>query len=128
MLRGVAAVTLLIWMSAIVMCQTHCCGDDDHTAKEIATHHDSDSHDSDNHHDDAACATLKMALHSDNAITFAKPDFAVFTLNFVSTAQSFALTQPEVFISRQPPDDNRVFTPEVCLGPAFRSLAPPVLA
>ncbi len=55
-----------------------------------------------------------------------KPDFGLAILTFVSPSQTVAYTLPEAPISRQPPDRERVFTPEVSLGPAFRSLAPPV--
>jgi hypothetical protein len=35
--------------------------------------------------------------------------------------------QPEAAFFRQSGTHDWVFTPEVCLGPAFRSLAPPFL-
>lgn len=130
-LRFVAAGTLLIWLSAVVLCQLHCCGDDDHAgAQKIVAHAGtSNSHDGgkDNHHDDSACQTLKSALQSNNAIALGKLDFGLaFNLIFLSTATPVETSQSETFISRQPPDSNRVFTPEVSLGAAFYSPAPPV--
>jgi hypothetical protein len=137
-LRFAAAGTLLIWLSAVAMCQANCygdnccCGDDDHAGAKIALHNSAaNSHDGNknNHHDDSACLTLKSALQHNNAIALGKPDFGLaFNLIFLSTITSVETSQSETFISRQPPDSNRVFTPEVCLGPAFHSLAPPALA
>ena len=46
---------------------------------------------------------------------------------FLSVAQLVAVTQPEVAVLRQPPRSDWVFRPEVSLGAAFRSHAPPVL-
>jgi len=129
-LRFAAAGTLLIWLSAVGLCQLHCCGDDNCDGTHIIAHTGTDSHDGDkNHHDDSACLTLKSALQNNNAITFVKPNFGlVFNLNFLSAVTSVKTSPSETFIFRQPPDLNRVFTPEVCLGPAFHSLAPPALA
>jgi hypothetical protein len=88
--------------------------------------HDSDKHDS---HDDSLCVSLHSICPISPSSVLAKPDFGLaFTLDFISTARLVALAQPEATVSRQPPDLDKVFTPEVCLGPAFRSLAPPVLA
>lgn len=130
-LRIASAGTLLIWLSAIMLCQLHCCGDDDHAgAKNFVAHAGtSDSHggDKNSHHEDSACLTLKSALQSNNTVALVKPDF-VFNLIFLSTATSPEISQSKTFISRQPPDREFVFTPEVSLGAAFRSLAPPVLA
>jgi hypothetical protein len=135
-LRFAAAGTLLIWLSAVAMCQAHCCGDncgdDNHAGAKVALHNSAaNSHggDKNNHHDDSACQTLKSALQSNHGIALVKPDFGLaFNLNFLSPVTSVESSQSETFIFRQPPDSNRVFTPEVCLGPAFHSLAPPVLA
>ena len=45
----------------------------------------------------------------------------------LSTAQLVTVAQTETSVSRQPRTREWVFTPEVSLGAAFRSLAPPVL-
>jgi hypothetical protein len=131
-LRFAAAGTLLVWLSAVVMCQAHCCGDDCHAGAQVALHNSTaNTHDGDknNHHDDPACLTLKSALQSNHGMALVKPDFGLaFNLNLLSTVTSVEFSQSETFIFRQPPDSNRVFTLEVCLGPAFRSLAPPVFA
>lgn len=87
---------------------------------------DSDKHDS---HDDSLCVSLHSVCPASPNAILVKPDFGLaFTLDFISAAPLVALTQPEAVISRQPPDCHLVFTPEVCLGPAFHSLAPPAVA
>ena len=133
-LRMVAAGMLLIWLAAVIACSTECQGEDfhaesSHMDQTVAT--SSQSHDSDNHdgHDDSLCISLHSTCPVSPSSVLTKPDSQlVLTLHFFSTSQLVALTQPETLIARQPPDPNQVFTPEVCLGPAFRSLAPPSLA
>ena len=133
LLRSLAAVTLLCWLGALVLCSTECFeGDSDHHAgdKEIASSHsDSDSTpDSENHshHDDSACASLKTLVPTAHNNLLPKPDFGFFNLSFVSLPQVLVAAESEAPISRQPPDRQFVFTPELCLGPALRSLAPPL--
>jgi len=132
LLRFVAAGMLLVWIAAVTACSTECLGEDSHSDSaqmgQTASNqpHDSNKQDSD---DDSLCISLHSLCPTSPSLVLVKPDFGLaFTLDFISTAQSITLTQPETPVSRQPPDDNRVFTPEVCLGPAFHSLAPPVLA
>jgi len=134
LLRSFAAATLLCWLGALVLCSTECFeGDSDHHAghKEIASSHsDNDSTpDSDNHggHDNSTCDSLKTLVPKANNHALCKPDFGFWILSFVSPPPALTMTQIEGPISRQPPDRDWVFTPVVCLGPAFRSLAPPVL-
>ena len=134
LLRLLAAVTLLCWLGALVLCSTECFeGDSDHHAgeKEIASSHsDNDSTpDSENHshHDDSACASLKTLVPTAHSNLIPKSDLGFCVLSFVSLPQAFVSADSEAPISRQPPDREFVFTPELCLGPAFRSLAPPVL-
>ena len=59
------------------------------------------------------------ALHPDLVPLYTLPAF-VLTLDDAGTASHLT--------SRQAKARDWVFTPEVCLGPAFRSLAPPVPA
>ncbi len=131
LLRFVAAGTLLVWLAAVTACSTECFGEDSHSdsAKmEPGAASNNQSHDSDKH-DDSLCVSLHSLVPTTPCAILAKPDFGfAFTLSFVLPSESVALAQLEASISRQPPDCNRVFTPEVCLGPAFRSLAPPSLA
>jgi hypothetical protein len=131
-LRFVAAGMLLVWVAAVTACSTEC--SDSHADSADMTHAvaaNRQSHDSDNHHDhdDSLCISLHSFCPATARAVLTKPDFGLaFTLDFISTAHLAALAQTETSVSRQPPDCNRVFTPEVCLGPAFHSLAPPVLA
>ena len=134
LLRLLAAGTLLCWLGALALCSTECFeGDSDHHAgqKEIASSH-SDAHptpDSENHsgHDDSVCDSLKTLVPTAHTDLLPKPDFGFCFLNFAAVPQALTVAECEAPVSRQPPDREFVFTPEVFLGPAFRSLAPPVL-
>jgi hypothetical protein len=135
LLRSLAMATLLCWLGAFVLCATECSdGDSDHQAgqMEMAASHSANGSmpDSDNHskHDDSACQTLKTFAPTSSQLALAKPDFGFCILSFASPPQTVTIALIETSISRQPPDDELVFTPEVSLGAAFYSLAPPVLA
>ena len=131
LLRSLAAMMLLVWVAAVTACSTKClCADSDSEHTELAPMADSHSHDSDQdcNHDDSFCASLHSLTPISAAAVLAKPDFGLaFTLDFFSPAQLVAVAQPETSVSRQPRQREWVFTPDLCLGPAFRSLAPPVL-
>lgn len=133
-LRICAAVSLLVWLAAVIACSADCAGDSYckssaamvQTAATSGQSHDSDKHD---RHDDSLCVSLHSVCPASPNAILVKPDFGLaFTLDFISAAPLVALTRPEAVISRQPPDCHLVFTPEVCLGPAFHSLAPPAVA
>lgn len=72
------------------------------------------------------CLTLKNPLASDNAPTVPAPDSVILYL-----LTPFLLEATIVESGSSFPDNTshreRVRTPEVSLGPAFRSLAPPSL-
>ncbi len=129
-LRICAGLALVSWLAAWIVCTTEC-----HT--EAAEHMDQasaangPSHDSDKneHHNDSFCVSLHSLCPPTHQPVLTKPDFSLaFTLPFLATVPLDTLAQTETPISRQSPDRQFVFTPEVCLGPAFHSLAPPVLA
>ena len=133
--RWVAAGLLPVWLLAVAHCSLECsAGDSDSYSKAEPGHstagpvtplRDSDKQGSD---DDSFCVSLHTLCPTTSPSILVKPDFGLaFTLDFISPAQLLAATQPETTVSRQPPDLNRIFTPEVCLGPAFHSLAPPSL-
>jgi hypothetical protein len=130
-LRICAAALIVVWLAAVGFCSTECLGEDSHAEtahmdKSATTN--SPSHDSDRH-DDSLCVSLHSVCPATASSTFIKPDFgSAITLDFISTRQIVAITPPTTFISRQPPDRDWVFTPEVCFGAAFRSLAPPAIA
>jgi hypothetical protein len=135
LVRSLAAVTLLVWLSALVLCSVDCCvGDADchscHHDEQAAASHRDQAPDSDNHdgHDDSACVTVKTLVPTANSLALIKPDFGFCTLSFILPLQVSTAAQIETSVSRQPPDREWLFTPLVCLGPAFRSLAPPVPA
>jgi hypothetical protein len=129
-LRIYAAALLVVWLAAVGVCSTDCLGEDSHAEAahmEKAATTSGQSHDSDSH-DDSLCVSMHSLCPAQANTILIKPDFGLaFTLDFVSTAQIVDVAAPETFVSRQPPDREFVFTPEVCLGAAFRSLAPPVL-
>ena len=134
-LRSLAAATLLIWLAALVFCSFDCCvGISDcqswhHDEQAAASHHDHDqAPDSDNHSGDgdSICDSLKTVVHAANKNLLLKPDFGFSILSFFSPSQALTVAQIETPVSRQPPDREWLFTPAVYLGPAFRSLAPPV--
>ena len=91
---------------------------------------DSHSHGSDKDcdHEDSFCTSLHSLTPVSTAAVLDKPDFGLaYPLDFLSTAQLVTVAQTETSVSRQPPGRHFVLTPEVSLGAAFRSLAPPVL-
>ncbi len=134
MLRICAAMALLVWLAAVTACTTgwfekDCFSESAKTMQAGAkcdAPQDSDKHDC---HDTPFCRSLHSLCQTTPRPVLTQPEFKlVLTLNFLSTSQLVALAQSETAISRQPPDCISTFKPEVCLGPAFRSLAPPVLA
>ena len=74
----------------------------------------------------SCCSTLKAVVPTARAILFNKPAFHPIPFLGVlldKHAASLALSQNSP--NRQAKPRDWVFTPEVCLGPAHRSLAPP---
>lgn len=139
--RSVAAATLFGWQAAQVLCTAHCslgvgdCETGDahcHGPLASASHHD-DGDSPKPAHDDtstsAACITLKTALVNAGSLTLIQPDlFLLYTPPPFALALDVSAIEPEASFSRQAQPRDWVFTPEVCLGPAFRSQAPPIRA
>ena len=131
MLRICAAVSLVIWIFAFTFCSSECLighSDADHTEQASAANgqHDSDKHDT---HDDSFCISLHSFAPCSTSTVLVKPDFHLaYTLDFVSTARFVATDETETPRFRHARWREWVFTPEVCLGPAFHSLAPPFVA
>lgn len=141
LLRSLAGVTALVWIAAQVLCFVHCNfggghGDDlqpscHGIASPPAHHDDGDSSGSSHNHSsgDVSCVTLKTALVNGSSLALTAPQLPVlytlapFALAFDATATEWAAP-----FTRQAGRDDWVFTPEVCLGPAFRSHAPPFLS
>jgi hypothetical protein len=135
LLRRFAAVTLFVWLGATAMCLSECvCSDsqpqEHHHESATASHdHDDDSplpaNDCQDH--GSFCNSLRATALSSAKLADA-PALPALLLYTLATPDTFApcLDTTEVHFSRQPQPRDWVFTPEVCLGPAFRSLAPPV--
>ena len=136
--RATAAVTLLCWIAAASVCAAHCSGLFDHGdapraschGVAVATHGEDANHSDPTHHDSSSttlCLALKTVLPSiDGSIHF-HPDFSfVYLLAPLTLAFDTALNEPIHHHFRQAHLRGWVFTPEVSLGPAYRSLAPPL--
>lgn len=129
MLRIFAAGVLVVWLAAVALCSTECLGEDSHAGTghmEKAATSGGPTHDSDSH-DDTLCVSMHSLCPAPANTILIKPDFGLaFTPDFISSAQIVEATSLETSVPRQPPDRNWAFTPEVCLGPAIHSLAPPI--
>lgn len=135
-LRILAAGCLLLWLAALGFCSTEALiGHHDETVSQKAKtkHSHSESPDS-KHREHRGCDDdpLCVALHSVNApsptILLAKPVSQwIATIDFAPLIALTSLEQPAIDFPRQQPDRIPIFTPEVYLGPAFRSHAPPTL-
>ena len=78
--------------------------------------------------EESCCSTLKAVVQTAESVVLSTP--ACHTISFLSVllethAASFPLLENPA--DCQTKDSDRVFTPEVCLGPAHRGLAPPSL-
>lgn len=140
LLRWLAVLTLLVWTGAHVLCRAHCltseCQNEinapsggEATASE--SHH-GDEHNPQPHHPersaDASCDTLNSALTGNAPAPLVTPEFSLlYALAPTALMLDATAIEPSASFSRQADRRNRVFEPAVCLGPAFRSLAPPVL-
>jgi hypothetical protein len=141
LLCSFAAVTLLVWIGAQALCQAHClfgachgeAGESScHETAASETHH-ADEHTPEPGHQDrsanASCETLKSALSGNAASPLVTPEFSLlYTLAPTAIAVDATAIEPATSFSRQAGRRDWVFTPEVYLGPAFRSHAPPVLS
>ena len=154
--RIIAAGCVLVWLTGISACNLEaltCCDShgnetkahSDHENSEDATDadagsnhaHDADSPETDGHSHDShkhdskegsCCSTLKAVVQTAKPVVFAKPVPHFNSLFCVLLETHAALPALSDNVpSRQPKDGDWVFTPEVCLGPAHRSLAPPAI-
>ena len=138
LLRSFATGALLVWVAAQVLCFAHCnfgVGHGDfeeascHGSAPAPAHHDDGDSSSPDHHESSAsatCSTLKSALVGGSATALVQPDFQLlYPLPPIALALVATAAEPTTSFTRQARTRDWVFTPEVCLGPAFRSLAPP---
>lgn len=144
--RVIAAVTLLSWISAIGLCTNQCalgtghCSSGGHACRQQAK--SSPDHDDDHDHGDQAAQSSKKQQHPDQpavdclsikaALTSAKistpileASHVLYFLTPVHVTPSTNFVQSSILVRRSRSCE-RVFTPEECLGPAFRSHAPPL--
>lgn len=137
LLRWMAVLTLVVWTGAQALCQVRClasaCQDESSgagcVAEKASDSHHGDEH-SPGHHDessDASCDTLKTALTGSTASPVVTPDFSLlYTLPPTALALVTTAIEPAASFSRHASSREWVFTPELSLGPAFRSHAPPL--
>jgi hypothetical protein len=131
-----AAGAVFVWLAASGFCAFdtligHAEANAGHIVEKAAsTHHDSaPTQDSDRHdgHGRSCCSSLQAAESALQSVVFEKPDFG--RINILLSGWStllFTLSERQETFSSKTPERKWVFTPEVCLGPAFRSLAPPL--
>lgn len=136
LLRWCGVVTLLAWLGAQTLCQADClfgaCHDEaDETGFHVtaASHsHQGDEPASNHkeHGDDASCATLKSALCGNTTPSLLAPEYSLlYTLAPTAFTLDATTIKLAASFSRQTDRRNLTFTPEVCLGSALHSLAPP---
>lgn len=133
-LRYHAAISLVSWIAATILCSSIC-----HCHDSTEEHHDhatqaenSHSHKSDGGSDSECpdtpefCASLDSThfIPSNQVLPKFKVQF-IMTVNLSSLLPQNPIGIEDAFSGRQAKKRIWVFTPEVCLGPAIRSLAPP---
>lgn len=141
LLRAFAALTLLVWLAALAFCTEHCSlggghGDAKHASchspAPVESHHGGSDSSDPTHHDSSAtasCLTLKSALSDNGSTTLIQPPhYVLYALVPALLALDATMTEPDTRFVRQAWRRDWVSTPEVCLGPAHRSHAPPFLS
>ena len=135
-----AAGTLLVWIAAQVLCFAHCNfgvgqGSSEqpscHASAPAPAHHDgcepsapAPKHSSGS----AVCSTLKSALVGSGSAALVHFDLhLLYALAPLSLRFNVTAVEPTASFFRQAQPRDWVFTPEVCLGPAHRTHAPPCL-
>ena len=107
----------------------------DHAAEgesKTISSHDAHGHSHNSHKheskEDSCCSTLKALVPTAKSYPFSNSAFPpILCLLVLPETQVKSPALSENPSNRQAKGRDWVFTPEVCLGPAFRSLAPPVL-
>lgn len=140
-LRLFASAVLLGWLAAVAFCAAHCSlgighGDSNrsscHGTAASTSHHEDDHPGVPGDHGSPTsynCEVLKSALLTGSAQILVQPDpHLLYVLPPLVALFDSALDDPQTPILRQAWRRDWVFTPEVYLGPAFRSHAPPFLS
>jgi hypothetical protein len=126
-LRAFGAATLLLWVSAWILCAVACSAGNSprrpccHRESSPDSHHGSEgSH--------SGCLAHKLLLPAPDHRVDLKPGFICVSLR-VEVPAHFAIEPPcALLFPRQSPGREFPLTPLVCLDPSFRSLPPPVFA
>lgn len=135
--RITASATLMVWLSAVTLCLIHCnfkpsAGHDGearscHSSK-AASHEDPSGRQNDHGEQSAfLCGTIKSALSSAQLTSPVLPAFILYSLPGFVLSLPTPLERPIASVFRQDKERNRALTPEVYLGPANKSQAPPAL-
>ena len=132
LLRSVAAGALLVWVAAQVLCFAHCQFGVGHGGSEPPSCHapapTPSPHDNGDSSAGITCSTLKSALPGSGSAVLVQPEFPqLYTLAPFALSLDVTATEPTACFFRQAKTLDWVFTPEVSLGPAHRSHAPPFL-
>jgi hypothetical protein len=137
--RVVALMVFLTWSWALIACSAHCflgtshlgtsqAGAGCHTAKSPPPGHGSPAdkeHPSDS---TPLCSSLKQMFSAESSVEVYPPaGYVVFDLTAISTVGPAKSLSANIQ-KRQAVRPEFVFTPEVYLGPAIHSLAPPLLS
>ena len=151
-LRIIAAGCVVLWLAGVSACALEtlfCC--DSHGNEAVAptdkrhSHrehgaaakahpsHDAEGHSDGSHNhksrEDSCCSTLKAVVETAKPVVFSRLAFhPIPSLCVLLETHTASLALSKNPPNRQAKSRDWVFTPEVCLGPAFRSLAPPSLA
>ena len=136
--RSLAALALVVFAVAQAKCFVHCHFGGGHreeaqpschgSPQTTASHDDPDGPTPSTPATNATCSTLKTMLAGGDAPKLVAPQpYTLYPLAPISLALDATETRPGASFSRQAWPRNWVFTPLVCLGPAFRSLAPPLV-
>lgn len=155
--RIIATGCIAIWAAGVSACDLEalfCCDshgsetvalaaqEHSHDTKDTGTNdpHDADAHHSsetdDHSHDSpmpgsregSCCSSLKAVAQTSTSVDFSKPAFQ--PISFFGVSMKAYVISPALLVgppNRHAKSGDRVFTPEVCLGSAFHSNAPPVL-
>jgi len=138
MLRFFAATALLVWIAAQGLCFAHCNFGVGHGGSDKPSCHGAASPKSCHGTKDSSappqksspgsliCSTLKSALVGSGPEALVSPDLHLLCfLAPLAAADDAAVIAPASVSFRQAHSREWTFRPEVCLGPAFRGLAPP---
>jgi len=132
-LRFVAAVTLLVWLTAPAFC-SHACtvrapvsGQEENVPPCHRAAHQKSTPAQNAQCACSFCDSIRKVTEPQANKTVSPPNLLpLWTLSPLLGWQISALPDPGSSVFREAIFRDWVFTPEVCLGPAFRSLAPPV--